>query len=275
LAFVRKMDKHGVSEVMYATLGGARDPDRIKPMSLTDRVKIAIEVHQDGAKLDGGNEAMNALIASIPFAGGALGSILSGRAQRRMQERATDVFEAFKERLEQMDGKKIDRAFFESDEFLTLFTLTLEQIQTTHDKAKLRMLATGLANSATSDFASESRKELFLRILRDLAPEHVSMLNEMRPASLGGRKGVRQPIRFLSGDRLVVLQHLASQGLVTESLHVKDVPTFNLGRLGGQRMLERHLETPPSKRYLLSDFGFQFLKFFDSESGKGADAASR
>lgn len=140
-------------------------------MTLTNRITLAIEIHKEGETLDGGAEALNALIASIPFAGGALSSILSGRAQRQMRERVTDVFEALKERVEQMGEAKIDRAFFDSDEFLTLFTLTLEQVQTTHDKTKLKMLAAGLANSASTDFGSEKRKELLVRIMRDLAPD--------------------------------------------------------------------------------------------------------
>jgi|ERR1700730_9589644 len=245
-----------------------REPDKIGLVTLTNRLTIAIKLNTDEAKLDGGNEALNALIASIPLAGGALSSILAGRAQRRMQERVTDVFEAFKERVEQMQEDKIDQKFFESDEFLTLFTLTLEQTQTTHDKAKLNMLATGLANSASSDFVSESRKELFLRILRDLAPEHVSVLHEMRPVEQFGRKGVRLPVDSPTGDRLAVLQHVASQGLVTESLHVEKLPTVNFSHPGAYHMIQKYLETPPSKSYLLSDFGVQFLNFFESESAK-------
>src|ERR1700730_16401768 len=195
-----------------------REPDKIGLVTLTNRLTIAIKLNTDEAKLDGGNEALNALIASIPLAGGALSSILAGRAQRRMQERVTDVFEAFKERVEQMQEDKIDQKFFESDEFLTLFTLTLEQTQTTHDKAKLNMLATGLANSASSDFISESRKELFLRILRDLAPEHVSVPHEMRPVEQFGRKGVRLPVDSPTGDRLAVSQHVFSQCLPSDPL---------------------------------------------------------
>jgi hypothetical protein len=243
-------------------------------MTLTNRLTIAVELHTDEAKLDGGNEALNALIASIPLAGGAISSILAGRAQRQMLARVTDVFEAFKERVEQMQEEKIDKEFFESDEFLTLFTLTLEQIQITHDKAKLKMLATGLANSASSDFVSESRKELFLRILRDLAPEHVSMLHEMRPVEHFGRKGVRLSVDSPTEDRLAVLQHLASQGIVTESLRVEKIPTVNFSHPGSFHMIQKYLETPPTKSYLLSDFGVQFLNFFESESAKRADAAA-
>jgi hypothetical protein len=235
-------------------------------MSMTDRIALALEVLKDDAKLDGGNEALNALIAEIPFGGGAIGSLLSGRAQRKVVERVTDVFDALKERLEQVDEKKIDKDFFGSDEFLTLLTLSLEQIQTTHDKTKLKMLAIGLANSAAFDFASESRKELFLRILRDLAPEHVSMLNEMAPVEHFGRKAARLSVNSPSGDRLAVLQHLVSQGLVTESLHVQKLPTVNFSHPGAYHMIQKYLETPPSKTYLLSDFGVQFLNFFEGKS---------
>ncbi len=243
-------------------------------MSLTDRVTIAIELHKYGSKMDGGNEALNALVASIPLAGGPLSSLLAGSAQRKMVERVTDVLEALKQRLEQTEDSKVDRAFFESDEFLTLFTLTLEQIQTTHDKNKLNMLATGLANSAHIDFVSESRKELLLRILRDLAPEHVSMLQEMKPVEHFGKR-VGRVIDSPVGGRLAVLQHLAAQGLVTERLEMETPPNVNLSDPErAYRIIRQYLEIPPAKTYVISDFGVQFLNFFETERASRAEAAA-
>jgi len=241
-------------------------------MSLTDRVTIAIKLHEEGAKLDGGSQALSAVIASIPFAGGAISSMLGGRAQRKIVERATDVFEAFGERLRQMEEAKIDRTFFERDEFQTLLYVALEQIQTTHDKNKLNMLAAGLANSAHEDFASEGRKELFLRIFRDLAPEHVSMLRKMKPVEQLGMKGLRFPFNSPSGDNLAVLQHLASQGLVSESLQVQKLPTVNFAHPAAFNVIKKRLEIPPSKSYVLSDFGVHFLNFFENETTKRAHA---
>lgn len=243
-------------------------------MSLTDRIRIAIELHKQGAELDGGSEALSAVIAAIPYAGGAISSLLTGRAQRLMQERVTDVFEAFGEQLRQMEARDIDRDFFETDEFLTLLTIALEQIQTTHDKKKLSILAMGLANSASTDFSAENRKELFLRIFRDLAPEHVSMLDKMKPSLYQGRDGVRQPFNSPRGNDLAVLQHLASQGLVSESLKVEKIPTTNFSHPGAFNMIKHYLETPPSKSYVLSDFGAQFMSFFESEQTKNANRAS-
>jgi hypothetical protein len=176
-----------------------------------------------------------------------------------MRERAADVFEAFKERLEQMEKGKLDVNFFESDEFLTLFTLTLEQIQTTHDKGKLKMLATGLANSANSEFALEVRKELFLRIIRDLAPQDIGTLKRMVITIGPG-------IPASPGDHLVTLQRLSAHGLVSEDLQAEKLPTANTAHPGSQHILKSVFERPPSKYYSISDFGRDFLRFFEAES---------
>jgi hypothetical protein len=240
-------------------------------MSLTDRTTIAIELHEDAAKPDASAEVLSALVASIPIAGGAISALLSGRAQRKTMDRAADVFRALKERLEKMDSAKVDRAFFESDEFQTLFTLTLEQVQTTHDRNKLNLLANGLANSAHMDFASESRKELFLRIFRDLAPEHVAMLDKMKPVE--GREGFRSSVESPTGDRLAILQHLASQGLVSENLRVGKTPTVNFSHPGSYHVIQKYMETPPTKSFVLSNFGLEFLSFFEAERTKPSGVA--
>jgi hypothetical protein len=155
-----------------------------------------------------------------------------------------------KERIEEMDEEKIDRKFFESDEFLTLFNLMLEQIRTTHDKAKLKMLAAGLANSASSDFASEKHKELFLRILRDPSPEDVLTLTCMaHPATAA----------VPQGDQFVVKQRLTSQGLLSETLHVESLPAVNFAHRGAYELAKRCLERDhpaESTRCLVSAVNF-------------------
>jgi hypothetical protein len=235
-------------------------------MTLTDRVTIAIEVWNDGTKLDGGDDALNALIASIPVAGGPIGSILFGRAQRQMRERAADVFEAFKERIEEIDKDKLNADFFESDEFATLLTLMLQQIQTTHDRQKLKMLATGLANSATPAFASEARKELFFRIIRDLAPEDVQALKGL--VFIPGMGGLPAS----NDDHAVTLQRLVAQGLVLEDLQSEELPNFNINHPGNQILLKSAFEKPPIKRYSPSAFGLEFLRFFESETSGAGDS---
>jgi hypothetical protein len=112
-------------------------------------------------------------------------------------------------------------------------------------------------------------------ILRDLAPEHVVILNKLRRVDSLIGKEVRMPYHSPSGNSPAVLQHLASQGLVTESLHVGKTPTANFSHPAAYNAIQKFLETPPSKSYVLSDFGIQFLHFFESETAKCTDATSQ
>lgn len=52
-----------------------------------------------------------------------------------------------KEEIESVEEQAIHKEFFESEEFQTLLALTIAQLQTTHDREKLKMLGKGLAHS--------------------------------------------------------------------------------------------------------------------------------
>jgi len=61
---------------------------------------------------------------------------------------------------------------------MTIIVLAVEQLQTTHDKQKLEMLANAVANSGTTAFSRDFRKELFLRIFHSLAACGESRVSE-------------------------------------------------------------------------------------------------
>ena len=56
---------------------------------------------------------------SVPHFGNEINNLLFGDAQRRVAERAKDVFEAVRERVEEFEEGKIDKKFFKRDEFLS------------------------------------------------------------------------------------------------------------------------------------------------------------
>jgi hypothetical protein len=229
-----------------------------------DLDKALVEL-KDSYEVHYSSETLNALIASIPYAGGAISSVLFGKAQRKVQERTADTFKTFKERLESVAEEKVDKEFFESDEFVTLLILALEQIQTTHDREKLRMLATGLANAGLADFNQESRKELFLRILRDLAPEHIKMLESLRPIKWMGREDALPAYDRPPEHHLPILQSLVAHGLIREHLISIKVPNKNWTQLNANQLvseLQKLFQTPPSRGFVLTKFGGDFLKFF-------------
>ena len=69
-----------------------------------------------------------------------------------------------------------DADFYGSEEFQTLLALAQEQLWTTHDKKKLKMLAAALTNSGTEQFRNDD-KELMLRALRAVSPNDLETLN--------------------------------------------------------------------------------------------------
>ena len=170
-----------------------------------------------------------------------------------------------KDQLESVGQAKVDRDFFENDEFATLFVLMLEQIQTTHDQDKLRKLATGLANSGLREFAKENRKELFMRIFRNLAPEHIAMLESQKPVNVMGHEGVLPAYDNPREHHLPVLQSLVAHGLTRERFIKPRAPAKNWKRMTPDQIISestRLFETPPARGFVLTSFGIDFLKFF-------------
>jgi hypothetical protein len=226
------------------------------------RVDHALERLAEESRLDGGNEALSAIVASIPFAGSAISSILAGGAKRRVVERVEETFRAMKEKLDNVDETKVDEEYFKSDEFMTILLLAIEQLQTTHDKKKIQMIANALANSGIVDFSSDSRKELFMRTMRDLSPQHVSMLSYMRVNAIVFEH--KNP----TGETLTLLQSLAAHGLVEESFE-KEQPLIPQRNFTNQRevksALAKAIATPTHHRFRVGKFGSEFLKFFDSD----------
>lgn len=237
-------------------------------MAIDDRLEKALDFYSRELETDLPKKALITVIAQIPHFGNEVNRILFGDAQRRVAERAQDVFEAMKERVEQIEESRIDKEFLKSDEFMTILTLAIEQLQTTHDKEKLRMLANALANSGVVGFSSDSRKELFMRIFRDLAPEHVGMLKWMRrkPIADHPEHYVARDIKEPQGKDLVILQNLAAHGLVDE-FQEKERPSLSVGQFSDERNALRALEklaTALQKRcFRLNQFGEDFLGFFD------------
>lgn len=226
------------------------------------RIDHALERLAEESRLDGGNDALSAVVASIPFAGSAISSILADGAKRRVVERVEETFRAIKEKLDNVDKTKVDEEYFKSDEFMTILLLAIEQLQTTHDKKKIQMIANALANSGMVDFSSDSRKELFMRIMRDLSPQHVSMLASMRVNRIISER--TNP----TGESLTVLQSLAAHGLVEES-YTREQPSIPSRNFANQRearnAIAKLILAPTTHRFRLSDFGANFLEFFDSD----------
>lgn len=223
-------------------------------MSLND----PIDVHLEHAKKDldgcitGDLSAMTVagILSLIPGVGSAIQSLLDGRARANVERRWLDLFREMRKRIEEARDSIPDAAFYGSEEFQTLLALAQEQLWTTHDKKKLKLLATALANSGTKQFQNDD-KELMLRALRAVNPSDLETLNHQ---NLKGWLPLTKPIDYGS-DELCSLSRLASQGLVMEKFLRPTPNTTN------EQKLASVLEHGTWRTFQLSPFGERFLKF--------------
>lgn len=241
---------------------------KIDALAEDTRVSVPGEVTKAAIKA-----AIKQALAQLPYAGEAISSLIDGLIQARTLERFSELIRDMKARLDEVERDGIDRHFFSTEEFQTLLVVVLEQLQSTHDKTKLQMLAAGLANSATTKFRAEERKELFLRILRDLAPQHVQVLQSLAKPGPGAAQAPAGPfphhsraIRNPADEELAVLQQLAAHGLVKEQLHpapFRKNPRFanRWSESEAISAVEQYLRTPPERSFQLSEFGAAFLRF--------------
>lgn len=136
--------------------------------------------------------------------------------------------------------------------------LILENIHTTHNSEKLKVLGYALANAGTVDLR-DADKENFARILRDLTAADFIVLNN--PLLKGWTAHTRR-IEY-GPEEMTSLYRLQAMGLVREHLKPRGISP---GRTGSARSdavnaLSDLLTKPPNRTYSLSSFGEKFLRF--------------
>lgn len=151
------------------------------------------------------------LLSLIPGVGTAVQSLLDGRARASLERRWLELFIDFGTRIKEIHASIPDASYYGSEEFQTLLFLALQQLITTHDRKKLRLLADALANSGAIPFQAED-KELFLRLIRDLSVSDISALRDERLLS---SISPSHPITY-TADEIAQFSRLASMGLLIE-----------------------------------------------------------
>src|ERR1700719_736362 len=215
-------------------------------------------------------------ISLIPCGVGAtINEMLTQLAVRRTNERMKEMFDEMAGHIRDLGEDKINRDWFSGEEFQTLLFEALHQLHVTDDKHKIEMLGKALANSGAIEFENESRKQLFLQLVRTLPPQHIVALRELlprtRPKHLTHEScpdwHLWQQRPKVTGPNLLVLQTLAANGFVEESLEsAAKRPSFRQYALRGEidkTVAEgfKSFEKPPIRYFRLSEQGMDFLKF--------------
>lgn len=221
-------------------------------MKLPDELNTEIEQYKEDAGASIQEIAVRGAIAGIPLVGSSIMEIFNGLAQRRQLERLNDVFDAVKERLDELGEEKIDREFFKSEEFQTILFLILERLHTTGNAEKLRMFGSALANSGSSSLKGDD-KELMVRALRDLALSDIAVLNNHR---VKGWMPYTHDIRY-GTEILSSLSRLEALGLVAQQIRI------NLSDIesGAQTSLG---EIKPIRTFSITAFGESLLELISA-----------
>ena len=297
-------------------------------MAIDDELEISLAQLANSAEADPGHEVINIAIKMIPIVGSGIDKLMSDLAQRRLVERILDVFGQMKSQLYVLMEDQIRKEYFTSEEFQTLLALALQEIQTTPDRKKLEMIAAALCNSGKVQFQAETRKELFVRVLRSLSPEHIGIIHSLAPVVLSdpdlsrmrssgmdwssqgdfvtedgegialyyplkpgnNPKNLYPIIRAPKGEQLLLLQNLASHGLVEETfafpqsagpekqLPLSEINEETLGKQQTKALVEKMrqfrkssapLPKPPAlpiRCFRMSRFGEQFVVFVTKKS---------
>ncbi len=238
-------------------------------------------------------------LSLIPFVGEAVIELMRDLATQRLYQRMNDMFEYFTNRILEIGEDKVDRDWFRGEEFQTLLSDAFQQLNATHDRKKLEMLGTALANSGAPGFKEEERKDLFIRFVRALSPQHIKVLLELAPqpvvlydyptitpdtqhfqeSDIKPRENANEKtLEFLrwnrrprispDGDDLLALQMLHADGLVEETITSSiDEPRLSSTSDVGQarealRQFIKNVRNPQIERsFRLSTLGDAFLKF--------------
>jgi hypothetical protein len=203
--------------------------------------------------------ALAGILAGVP-GGASIHGLVFGQAQRNIHLRVLELFEEMCVRLREIEASIPDEGYYGSEEFQTLVALALEQIQTTHDKRKQKMLASALANSGTSEFHADNAKEQYVRTLRDLGPHDLVVLKQLGGVPMAsGLQNNTPDTTATSRARLVAF------GLIDERLVPHQVPRAPSSTR--EQDIRKFVETvmkPPKREYKISQYGWRFLQFLSS-----------
>ncbi len=230
------------------------------------------------------SSAFAGTLSLIPGVGGAVIELMTELAIQRVDNRVNEMFEHFTNKIGEVGEDKVDREWFRSEEFQTLLFEAFRQLNVTHDHEKIEMLGTALANSGTSGFRDDERKDLFVHFVRDLTRQHLNVLLQLTPRPLQSGPQTasldeetarrlswssRPTLKPRGGDDLLALQMLHAYGLVEEEItsSIKEpntpvrITTESQVRSAWRDLLKNIQHPVVTRSFRLSVLGDEFLKF--------------
>jgi hypothetical protein len=215
---------------------------------------------------------LRALVAAVPYLGGPLDVLLSGRGQQIRNERLRQLIEDLQEETSALATAKVDRDFLESEDFYDWFVLLLEQALRTNHADKLRALRRVFVHGVTTEYSRGALKEIILRHVGGMSGAHVVVLGAVNnaiaerlatqppPTPLEPRTEAAVELAQLRG-RVRGLSQVEIDAIVNDLLAAGILEYYPpLGKWGADR-----------QQVVLTKFGQSSVAFLREPSGQAAE----
>ncbi|TKJ35678.1 MAG: hypothetical protein CEE38_13775 [Planctomycetes bacterium B3_Pla] len=113
--------------------------------------------------------SIQASLNLIPYAGGFLATYFGEIRDKRIIERMNKYFAYFAKRINELDEKKIDQAYLETEEFAELFAQGAEQAARSTTEKRIKRFANVLANQALIDSKTRLRTQSIMSFVDRLS----------------------------------------------------------------------------------------------------------
>lgn len=141
---------------------------KLNPKYISDKIKPAIEKYSENALL-------RATISEIPFIGSPLDIFLATKAQKIINDRIMSLFDELKEEMSTLEDRVVDKDYINSEEFIELFTKSIETSAKTRSKEKIKLYAKLLKGATKFQDRKKYSPEEYLQVLSELTMKELEV----------------------------------------------------------------------------------------------------
>jgi len=135
---------------------------------ISDKLKPAIEKYSENALL-------RASISAIPFIGSPFDVFLATKAQKIVNDRIMNLFNELIAEMSTLEDRMVDKDYIDSEEFIELFTKTIETASKTRSKEKIKLYAKLLKGATKFQDRKKYSPEEYLQVLSELTMKELEV----------------------------------------------------------------------------------------------------
>lgn len=134
-----------------------------------------------------GKTWLRAIVAAIPYAGGALDHLFFDKAEIIRNENIENSIKSLSEEVDKINNQ-LHEAWFSSEEALAMFKKLFDSVSFEPDKQKISSLGKIVAYCGTEKFASDPRKLSVFEHISKLSYVQIKLLNLIKTIPLREKK---------------------------------------------------------------------------------------